>query len=327
MGSPVLKRTTWLARPRLRPAHILPAALAAAALLCLTAAAPGQAKVTVGVSQQTPGFFQSPHWRALRAPAVRYVTPYDSALQPAARAALDHWMAAAAAAHADVTLALSSSAVTRTLPTPAQYRAAFVALRARYPQVRSWIPWNETNHPTAPTGRRPGRAAAFFNNAARPCARCQVAAGDVLDISNMGSWVRRYRRHLTVRPKIWSMHNYHDANGLTAKGVRAMLAAVTGRIWLTEAGGLVRINVGSGRYKVKRNYGTRHAALATRHLLDLSRRFKRIQRIYVYNWNAPANPRTATWDSGLVDQRLRPRPAYWALRTWLKHARRRHLAR
>jgi hypothetical protein len=323
----MLERTRSLSRRDRRPAPALSAAVAAAALLCLAPAAPAQAKVTVGVSQQTPGFFNSPQWRALRAPAVRYVTPYDSALQPAARAALDQWMAAAASAHADVTLALTSSQLTRTLPTRGQYRVAFLALRARYPRVRRWVPWNETNHPTAPTGRHPDRAAAFFNIAARNCAHCQVAAGDVLDISNLRSWVRRYRRHLTVHPKIWSMHNYHDANGLTAKGVRAMLGVVKGRIWLTEAGGLVRINVGSGRYKVKRNYGTRHAALATRHLLDLSRRFKRIERIYVYNWNAPANPRTATWDSGLVDQRLRPRPAYWALRSWLAHARRRHLAR
>ena len=185
MGSRMLTRTRCLARRGRRIAPGLPAAVVAAAVLCTGSAAPAQAKVTVGVSQQTPGFFKSPQWRALRAPAVRYVTPYDSAFQPAARAALDQWIAAANAAHADVTLALSSSQVTRTLPTPAQYRAAFLALRARYPHVRRWVPWNETNHPTAPTGRHPGRAAAFFNIAARNCARCQVAAGDVLDISNM----------------------------------------------------------------------------------------------------------------------------------------------
>ena len=57
----------------------------------------------------------------------------------------------------------------------------------------------------------------------------------------------------------------------------------------------------------------------------LGDRYHRIQRIYLYNWNAP-KPFT-TWDSGLFDTRSHPRPAYRALRSWLHHARRIRLAR
>ena len=40
-----------------------------------------------------------------------------------------------------------------------QFERAFRRVRARYPDVRDWIVWNEANHPFSLTGDRPRRAA------------------------------------------------------------------------------------------------------------------------------------------------------------------------
>jgi hypothetical protein len=308
------------------------AAFVAGALLAgaqATFAPPAQAKVTIGIGQQSPDMFASPYWRALKAPSVRYVTPWDTLSDPYQLARLNQWLFTARLAHADVMIALRGSMknarAARKLPTTTQFRRAFLGFRKFYPWVRNWVPWNETNHPTALTGNRPGRAAAYFNIVTRYCKRCNVAAGDVLDISNVRTWIARYKRHLKTRPRIWSIHNYHDANAMTDKGVRALLSTVRGKIWLTETGGLVKFRVKNGRKVSKHDYGIKHAARSTKYVLGQARRYHRIQRIYLYNWNAP-KPFT-TWDSGLFDTRSHPRPAYRALRSWLHHARRIRLAR
>jgi hypothetical protein len=197
-------------------------------------------------------------------------------------------------------------------------------VRRRYPRVRDWVPWNETNGPAALTGRRPDRAAAYYDIVTRLCRRCNVVAGDVLDIPNMASWIRSFQRHTRTRPRIWGVHNYHDANSLGSKTTRLLLRLVRGQIWLTETGGVIRMRVRTRRGVRMRNYGIGHAARATRHALDLARISPRIRRIYLYHWLAPA--RFTTWDSALTDFRMRPRPGYRVLRKWLQNARRTHLA-
>jgi hypothetical protein len=307
----------------------LAAAVLISGVLASAATSPAHAKVTVGIGQQSADLFGSPYWRALHMRAVRYVTPWDTLSDPAQLTQLNMWLFGARLAHADVLLgfrsSLKNSRAARKLPTHTQFALAFREFRRRYPWIRNWVPWNETNHPTALTGNRPGRAADYFNTVTRYCRGCNVAAGDVLDIGNLRSWIARYQRHLRYRPKIWSIHNYHDANYLTSKGVQALMQTVRGKVWLTETGGLVKFRVRNGRKISKHNYGTRHAAKSVTHVLDLAHRFHRIQRIYLYNWNAPK--RFTTWDSGLIDTRHRPRPAYTALRKWLVHARRIRFAR
>lgn len=313
--------------PRTLPKLLFPLLAVAAVAFGALAPAAG-AKVRVGIGQQTPELFASPYWFALKSPDVRYITPYDTVTDPGQLQKLDPWMAAATRAHARVVIgfrsSLKSARLTRVLPTPAQYRTAFLAFRKRYPQVKDFIPWNETNHPTALTGPRPYRAAQYFNVVAKNCRGCNVAAGDVLDISNMESWIAKYKRSLTVKPKIWSIHNYHDANARTSRGVARLMRVTTGQIWMTETGGVVKMRVSDGRKVTRRNYGTTKAAAATKYVLDLSRLSRRITRIYLYHWSAPRI--FTTWDSALMDARQRPRPAYKTLRSWLASARRKGIA-
>jgi hypothetical protein len=133
----------------------------------------------------------------------------------------------------------------------------------------------------------------------------------------MVSWVKRFRRYARHRPKIWGLHNYGDANGLKVKSTPRLLALTSGRIWFTETGGVVIRRVYRGTRVLRTyRYGLEHAARSTQHALALSCLSRRITRVYLYHWQPP--PKVTNWDSGLVDRRGRPRPAYRAVRRWLR---------
>ena len=68
---------------------------------------------------------------------------------------------------------LRSRRLARTLPTARAFEREFVRFRARYPEVRDWIVWNEANHPFSLTANRPRRAARFFDAVARNCRALQ----------------------------------------------------------------------------------------------------------------------------------------------------------
>ena len=80
----------------------------------------------------------------------------------------------------------------------------------------------------------------------------------MLDQSGVGRYLRRMKRHLKGRPRLWGLHNYQDANDYTTDGTREVLKAVKGKIWLTETGGIVKL--GSHR-----PYNPRRAAKAIKH--------------------------------------------------------------
>ena len=114
------------------------------------------------------------------------------------------------------------------------------------------------------------------------------------------------RLSLTVArgARVWGLHNYRDSNprrGQRYGGTKLLLRTVRGKVWLTETGGIVKL--GSHR-----PYNPRRAAKAIRHMFVLGRRFKRIKRIYIYNWTG--GDRTYRFDSGLTNIRGGPRPAY-----------------
>ncbi len=318
--------------PPLRHRSFLVASLAVLAVLAVLVAAavpsPAAARVTVGIGQQTPEIFRSPHWLALGAPDVRYIAPWDVVNDPAQLDKLDAWMAAADAAGARVMLgfqhSLRSARLAKVLPSPVAYRRAVRALHARYPHVRIWVPWNEANNAGSLTGKNPARAAAYYDIVKSMCPRCSVVAGDVLDQRNLASWLTRYRRHLRSRPTIWGLHNYHDANARTAKSTKLMLRLTKGQLWFTETGGVVKMRVSGKRGMVTKTYGIRHAAESTRYVLNLSRLSKRITRIYLYHWMAPL--RFTTWDSAMTNAKMRPRLTYHAVATWLQRARKLRLA-
>ena len=64
-------------------------------------------------------------------------------------------------------------------------------------------------------------------------------AADVLDISNMTSYLRGFLRNAKGKAKIFGLHNYQDVNRKSTADTRAMLATVGGQVWLTETGGIL----------------------------------------------------------------------------------------
>jgi len=269
------------------------------------------------MGEQKASMFADARWRDLGLMQVRYIAPWDALSDPRQLALLDAWMTAAREAGAQVLLgfahSLRSAKLARRLPSPARFEREFDRFRARYPDVRQWIAWNEANHPLSLTANRPRRAARYFEAIARNCARCRVVAADVLDIHGMTEWVGRFKQHVRFRPRLWGLHNYGDANSFGSGGTRALLA-VTGRgkVWFTETGGLVlRREFRGKRVTGEFGYRLRHAARATLHALALARLSRRIERVYLYHWQAP-RPVT-NWDSAFIDSYGKPRRAYHAL--------------
>ena len=138
----------------------------------------------IGVGEQSSALFADPYFDALGVRHVRYVVGWDALRTPWSRAEVDQWMAAAHAANVDVLLAFNVSRdATRhdVVPTVAQYRRAFLGFRKRYPFVHEFISWNEGNHHSQPTAKRPWLAAKYFATAQIACPRCTIVAADLLD--------------------------------------------------------------------------------------------------------------------------------------------------
>jgi hypothetical protein len=298
--------------------RLLCAAMAALALLAMPSAA-SAAPAAVGIGEQSAAIFASPAWDRLGAPDVRYIAPWDALMTKWQRDEMDTYMAAAENAGARVLLGFGHSRVgkrRRTLPSPKLFRREFLRFHARYPFVRNYLTWNEANHCSQPTCRRPDVAARYYDILRRDCHGCTVSAPALLDTLAMPRWVRAFERKARHRVGIWSLHNYIDANRFRTSGTRSMLRATKAKVWFTETGGLVRRDNGS---RIEFADSPTHAVKATRMVIRLARLSPRVKRVYFYDWVAP--PPTATWDSALTDRRGRPRPAYSIVRSYMRHSR------
>ena len=292
------------------------------AVLLLDPARSEAKRPVVGIADQNAAMFHSPLYGQLGVARIsRLVVSYDAVMRRTPEVhQIDAWMAAADGARVQPLVAFNHSRGCFTgtriarrkacrLPSVGRYRRAVRSFRRRYPAVRVYSPWNEINHHSQPTARRPDRAAAFYRAVRRSCPTCRVVAADVLDQPGVGRYLRRFRRHLKTSPRLWGLHNYQDANNGTTDGTREVLRAVRGTIWLTETGGIVRL--GSGR-----PFSPQRAARATKQVLKIARRFSRIKRVYLYNWTG--GTRSTRFDAGLTTPGGRPRPAYKVLRKLLK---------
>jgi hypothetical protein len=304
-------------RPGRLNARLVVVVLAAlAAAFGFSAPAAVAATPAIGVGEQHAGMFSDPNWHALEARDVRLLVGWDVLHRPVFRRELDGYMAAAHAAGANLLVSFGrsrSDARARLLPTTAQFAKEFQAFRKRYPWVKQYVTWNEANHGSQPTWRKPERVAAYYEAMRRRCPSCTIVGADVLDSPNMVPWIKRFRAATRVRRLVWGLHNYVDANRMQTKGTRAFLRATRGPVWFTETGGVVwRENA---RDRIRFPSSVPHAAKATRWVFKLASLSPRVKRVYFYNWTPGP-----TWDSGLMDRRGRPRPAYSVIRSWLSRA-------
>lgn len=198
------------------------------------------------------------------------------------------------------------------LPTVSKYSRAFREFRELYPWVTDFATWNEANYYGEPTARHPKRVAEYYLALRRDCPSCTVLAAELLDDDNPKvavsevRWAREFVRYAHRQPANWGLHNYVSANHLSEASTRQLLAAVTGNIWLTETGGILRFpHHGNPGFALT----AAHQAKVDNFLLNtLPRISPRIRRVYLYEWRAPAKP--TTWDSALIAYDNRPRQAY-----------------
>ena len=291
-------------------------------LLALFAAAPAaeaKPQYRVGMGDQSPAMFSNPSWRSLKLKRVRYIVPWDGVRHSAQRTEIDAFVAAARFRRQEILISFSarrgcfdgrySRAARCRPPTPGAFRKAYLAFKRRYSDIRTYSPWNEANHVSQPTYRRPRLAAAYYEVVRRACPKCRIVALDVLDSSNMIGYVQQFRRHASDRARIWGIHNYADVNRRRDRMTRAMLRTVPGEVWMTETGGLVAFGPNFP-------YSLSRAAARTRDLFRLADAFdrrrsglrSRISRVYPYQWTGV--PRGARFDAGLVNPNGSPRPAF-----------------
>lgn len=294
-------------------------ALIVVLLGCLALPAAAQA-YSIGMSDQKLGMWQDDRFDELGINQVRLLMSYDDVLR-GDFSRYDFWMAAAAARRAEVLLTIDRSASSyRRMPTLAEYRRVVRTLRARYPWVRTFGAWNEANHIKQPTYAKPRRAAEYYNVMREECIGCTIVAADILDSSNMLPWLATFKRHARS-PKLWGLHSYQDSNHfrpLAQTATKALLRAVKGELWLTEAGGIVRFGTS---YKGGKR-GEAHAARAMKQTFKLAQLSPRIKRVYLYHWDA--DPKFVTWDSAFVDHRGIARPTLEILRQELNRIRRKN---
>jgi len=265
---------------------------------------------TIGIGEQQSAMFSDARFSALKIKHARLVVAYDAVAVKFERQLADAWLAGAKKAGVEPFITFGHSRVKpKKLPTVQEFRSAFRAFRKRYPQVRVYAPWNEINHNSQPTYKAPGRAAEYYNVLAAECDGCTVLAGDVLDQPGMTRYIERYRERLDGTPKIWGLHNYADANRFRTGGLRELLDAVPGDVWLTETGGIVRFGKSFPQDE-------RRAARALRYVLRLARRTPRVKEVYFYNWTG-SQP-DDRFDAGLIAPDGTARPAYDSLRAALR---------
>ena len=286
-------------------------------LLVLALAAPASAAKNplIGVGDQDANMFSSPAFQKLGVKHSRLALAWDWYREPWMVAQTDAWMAAAQANGVRPLVAFNRNWRAnghRKLPSLSLYRKSFRLVRERYPWVTDYSAWNEANHTTQPTAKKPAMAARYYNAMRKDCRSCTIVAADILDSSDMVAWIKKFKKH-AKSPRIWGLHNYKDANDATGT-TRTLLKAVKGQVWLTETGGILRLKPSDGS-RGGRKHTKAQQAKAVKRVYTIAKSSRRITRVYFYEW---ARKKGNRWDSAFVESNGALRPSYRALKRGLR---------
>ena len=284
----------------------------------------------VGIGDDKSDMFSDPRFRALGIRAVRYDMSWDALSVTYQRQEVTTWMDAAKRDGLSVLVTIDHSdrviykkvkvhgktkekaySQTRVMPTTAEYISAFRAFRKKFPWVKEFVTWDETNCYCEVSYDREGQIASYYDAMRKACPSCTILAAEFLDVDShyavsMKTWVSKLDRALGYQPAYWGLNDYEDANHLSSTQTRLLLSLVRGKIWLAETGGIVnRPGVKDPGFP----QNATHAAKVDSYILDtIGSLSPRIQRIYLYEWNAV----TAhdSWDTALISYTGVPRPGY-----------------
>ena len=280
-----------------------------------------EAKYRVGVGDQNASMFDSARWQSLKLKRTRVIVPWDWNKTAAETAYFTDYMNRARAARQQVLVAFTahtgcfngkrySKSKACRAPSAKAYRSSFRKFDNAFPWVKTYSAWNEINHVSQPTYKKPRLAVRYYDVLRKDARKrkFKVMAADMLDTSNMAGYLRSFLRKAKGSPRLWGLHNYQDVNYKTSSDTRRMLSLVPGEVWLTETGGITKF----GRLK----YSPSRAANRTKWMFKLANRYdsrrpglrSKITQLYVYQWWGA--PRGARFDAGLVNPDGSPRKAY-----------------
>lgn len=298
-------------------------------LLAIAVAVPAQASYRVGLSEQSARVFDDSNFTSLKLKRMRFILAWDYYKSRNDASETTTFMNAARAARQEVLVTFSahrgcfvnnrySKAKACRAPSAAAYRGAVKRFRKSFPYAKTFAAWNESNHVSQPTYRKPKLAARYYSVLRSACSGCKIVAADVLDSSDVASYLRGFLRASHGRGRIWGLHNYKDVNRRQTKGLTTMLRTVPGEVWLTETGGIVKLAPSFP-------FSALRAAAATKYMFQLANRYdsrrpgnrSRLARLYVYRFYG--EPSDSRFDAGLVSQGGKRRPAYAQFK---KYARR-----
>src|SRR5215217_465920 len=228
--------------------HLKRTTILLAALAALVLCAPASANYRVGISEQSAATFDQPLWQGLKLKRVRYIVPWDyykgdgtaevASFMSAARAHKQEVLVMFTARRGCYSKGKYSKSSACRAPSKKTYTTAFKKFKAAYPWVKTYAPWNEANHVSQPTSKNPNRAADYYAAMRANCKGCKILGADVLDQSNVTTWLRSFIRSSHNRARVWGLHNYKDVNRKQSKGLTNVLRTVPGEVWLTETGGI-----------------------------------------------------------------------------------------
>jgi hypothetical protein len=306
-----------------------------ALLLSLVAAAPASAKYRVGIGEQDAKVFDDPAWAGLGLKRVRYLVPWDYAKHAGQKAEIDNYMTRARQLKQDVLVTFTarrgcysakgrySKSKACRAPSAKKFAKAFKAFDKKFSWVKTYSPWNEINHKSQPTFKKPKLAAQFYNAIHKGARKghYRVMGADLLDTGgiSISRYLRELRPHLHGTPRLWGLHNYGDVNYNRSGATKTLLRLVPGEVWMTETGGIVKL-------LPQLKPSTRRAAARTKTMFKLASRFSKkrrgysskITRLFVYTWYGEGPD--ARFDAGLVNADGTPRAAFNVFKkTAVKH--------
>jgi len=269
-----------------------------------------------GIGDEHVTMFKQSIYTNLHTKIVRYIAPYDAVKHPGSLALATSFIRYAEAAHEQILVAFYHSEYTPTvLPSVSSYQHDVEKFIRRFPHVRQYQSWDESNRGNvAHAFSSPSAAAAarYYQALLRVCKGCNVIGLDVLDAYNIEptlAYIAEFKREIgrlkTVMPSIWGLHNYSDVNRLQSWRTRKLVRAMGGQVWLTETGGIVKF---AGEFSNVNGSGLRRSAKVLKYMFAVAGSIPQIKRLYIYDWTGGTS--STRFDAGLTNSHNQPREGY-----------------
>jgi hypothetical protein len=126
-----------------------------AALIAGAVASTANAALVAGIGDQNSTTFTDPNFKKLKVKRTRLIVPWDAITKDPAR--VKQWMDAVKKAKLKPLVAFNPAGNSRcpakpcSIPSARSYTKAFKAFRKKFPFVKEFNFWNETNSATQPT--------------------------------------------------------------------------------------------------------------------------------------------------------------------------------